>query len=86
MSKSKIEKRQVGTKADSSTKTDVTTSSQTIAKPNVVCSQSQSACVEPINKEDMSKLIFDNPLNVGTITLYEQELKYCPPFGQSTPT
>ena len=36
MNKSKIEKRQVGVADDSSTKTDVTTSSQTIGKPNVI--------------------------------------------------
>lgn len=35
MNKSIIEKRQAGTAVDSSTKADVTTSSQTIGKPNV---------------------------------------------------
>lgn len=38
MNKSKIENRQAGTAADSSAKADLTTSSQTIGKPNVVCS------------------------------------------------
>lgn len=35
MNKSKIEKRQAGTAAESSANADVTTSSQTIGKPNV---------------------------------------------------
>ena len=40
MNKSKIEKRQDGTADDSSTKADLTTSNQTIAKPLVVRSPS----------------------------------------------
>lgn len=36
MNKSKIEKRQAGAEADSSTKAEVTNVSQTIAKPHVV--------------------------------------------------
>ena len=37
MNKSKIEKRQAGTAADSSTTGEITSVSQTIAKPNVSC-------------------------------------------------
>jgi len=56
------------------------------AKPIVVCSQSPPDFVETINKEKVSKLVFDKSICVGTIILYEQEIKYCPPFGQSLPT
>lgn len=51
MNKSKIEKRQAGTEAQQRTKAEVTTSSQNIAKPNVIgsrlscdCQSCHSAC------------------------------------------
>lgn len=68
------------------TNADGSSVSQPIAKPNVVCSQSPPTLLENISKKDVSKLVFEKPLNAGTVTLYEQELKYCPPFGQSPPT
>jgi|GEM_PF-6809668 len=86
MDKSKIEKVQPEQMQISERKVDGNSISPAFANALVVCSQSPSTLVETINKEDVSKLVFDKPLNVGTVTLYEQELKYCPPFGQSPPT
>ncbi len=78
-------KSPAGTNVQQSDAIEASSVSPTCTKPLVECSQSPRTQIEPINKKVLSKLVFDKPFNVGTVTIYEQVLKYCPPFCQSPP-